>query len=63
MDKMCSRICQLEIEISVLKGTDTLKLLAEKRANSLESYRLQYERQNGNIPTDYVYVEGEDMIG
>ena len=52
MIALMQRIIQLEYELSLLKTHrcvhQNMGAIAERRAQSLENYRLQYVRQHGN---------------
>ena len=58
MNKIWMDVHKLEIEINRFKSPFSL---AERRQKSLEMYRVEYQRQFGNVHT--YDVEDEDMIG
>jgi len=66
MAKMLDRIVQLEIELSLMKSSQgvhyNMGALADRRARSLNHYRLEYERQHGSMSSYKCSGSGEDEI-
>jgi len=59
--KMKDRIELLELEVQMLKRSQhNVGSLADRRAQSLHLYRVEYERQNGNM--NCCNDSGEDEI-